>query len=211
MNKPKQRTPTNERRNLHLPIELRQEGENESARIEGTAVEYNKHSVIMRDYWGDKFVEEFAVGAFDESLQRKDQKGLWNHDTGKPLGSVAAGTMQLFSDGVGLRYVITPPNNTWGRDALESIGRGDVDGSSFMFRALDDQWSLITIDGEEIYKRTILKAEVFEVSPTTFPAYPDSEAGTRELKCREYVGTPSAEKRKRLMLAIEIETTIGGK
>lgn len=203
------RSPTREERNLHLPIELRAADDGESKRIEGTAVEYNKHSLVMRDYWGDKFVEEFAVGAFDESLQARNQKGLWNHDTGKPLGSVAAGTMQIFTDSTGLRYMIDPPNNTWGADAVESIGRGDVDGSSFAFRALDDMWSIIELDGEEIYKRTILKADLYEVSPTTFPAYPDSQVGTREIKCRELVVNPDAEKRQRLEL--EIETILGGK
>lgn len=197
-----------ELRNLHIPFEIRQEGEDGPVKLDGYAVKYNQRSHTMYDYWGDAFTEEFAAGAFDESLLERNQKALWNHDSGKPLGSVAAGTMDLVSDNVGLRYIIEPPSNTWGNDAIESIKRGDVDGSSFAFKALDDIWSIVEIDGEEVYKRTILKAEVREVSPTTFPAYPDSSVGTREFKCREYVKTPGAEKRQRLTLIID--TMIGG-
>lgn len=154
----------------------------ESRTIQGYAVKYNLNSEVMMDYWGDKFVETFAEGAFDESLRSKDQKCLWNHDTSAPLGSVRANTLQLQSDSVGLYYEDEVPDNSWGNDALESIRRGDVDGSSFAFRATDDAWAIVEIDGEEVYKRTILRAELYEVSPTTFPAYPDSEVNARSFR-----------------------------
>lgn len=171
------------RKYQQLPVEIRATATNEESRIiSGYAVKYNMRSEIMCDYWGDQFVEEFAPGAFDEALQRGDQKCLWNHDSNYPLGAVRANTLSLTSDNDGLHYEADVPRNTWGNDALESIGRGDVDGSSFMFRALNDQWSMIDIDGDEIYKRTIIKADIYEVSPTTFPAYPDSEVNVREFK-----------------------------
>jgi len=175
--------------------------------IEGYAVKYNMASEVMSDYWGDKFIEEFARGAFDESLRSQTQKCLWNHKSEYPLGSIRANTLMIQSDEVGLYYEDDVPDNSWGNDALESIRRGDVDGSSFLFRALDDQWSLIVIDDEEIYKRTILKADLYEISPTTFPAYPDSEVNARSFRESggkevnlKLVTIDKSEQRRRLLL-----------
>jgi len=200
-----------EERIYNIPItEIRQltndQGKDYS-QIEGFAVMYNKNSEVMRDYWGDAFIERFAVGAFKDSLTERNQKALWNHDWSMPLGSVKAGTLGLMDGTDGLRYLIDIPNNSWGNDAAESIGRGDTDGTSFGFRAIEDMWEITQIDGEDVYMRTVLKADLYEVSPCTFPAYPDSTSEARSIKCRDHV-KDDMEKRRRLSLAIK--TMIGG-
>lgn len=201
-----------EKRNYLVKIpEIRQmknDDGKEYSQIDGYAVMYNKRSDIMYDYWGDPWVERFAVGAFVDSLTERNQKALWNHEWSMPLGSVRAGTLGLMDGDEGLKYVIDIPNNTWGNDAAESIGRGDTDGSSFQFRASEDMWEIIKIDGEEIYQRTVLKAELYEVSPCTYPAYPDSTSEARSIKCRDHVKNIDVEKRRRLSVAID--TMIGG-
>lgn len=189
-----------EKRILKNKIEIRQENESENKQIQGFAVKYNKDSEIMRDWWGDEFVERFAPGAFAESLETKDQKALWNHNWDLPLGSIRANTLMINDESEGLRYIIDVPNNTWGNDAIESVGRGDVDGTSFGFRAMDDDWVIVNRDGKEIYQRTITKAELFEISPCTFPAYPDSTSSTRDIKCRDEVKNPIEERRKKLII-----------
>jgi len=190
--------------------EVRQMGDEgkEYTQIEGYAVMYNKQSEIMYDYWGDGFVERFAAGAFTESLAERNQKALWNHNWSMPLGSVKAGTLGLMDGTDGLRYLIDIPNNTWGHDAAESIGRGDTDGTSFGFRALEDMWEITQIDGEDVYIRTVMKAELYEVSPCTMPAYPDSTSEARSIKCRDHVKNVDMDKRRRLSVAIK--TMIGG-
>lgn len=203
MDKDKIPKETKEVRQLNSKLELRAiiDGQQESRTIGGYALKYNELSEIMYDYWGDEFVEEFAPGAFDESLQKRDQKALWNHKMEMPLGSVKANTLRFNSDTTGLSYDIDLPNNSWGNDALESVRRGDVDGSSFGFICVSggDKWSKVVIDGREIYRRTIMKAELYEVSPCTFPAYSSSEINVRSLedfKKEQH----SNELRKRLIL-----------
>lgn len=191
-----------EKRIYKLPdLTLRQEPDMDMKRIEGYALMYNKHSVIMYDWWGDPFVERFAVGAFSESLQTRDQKALWNHNWSKPLGSIKAGTLDLMDRQDGLFYMIMPPNNTWGNDAITSIERGDVDGTSIAFMPKDDVYKIIEMDGMEVYERTILKAKLYEVSPCTRPAYPDSTSEARSLiKCREHCSQMSKEQLRREVL-----------
>lgn len=167
-----------EKRYSPSEAEIRAETEGERRTIGGYAVRYNSPTVIT-DRWGDQWLEEFSTGAFDESIATRSQKALWNHDTSKPLGSCKANTLRFNPDVMGLNYDVDVPNNSWGNDAYESVQRGDVDGSSFGFRALEDVWSRITYEGKEMLKRSIIKAELFEVSPCTFPAYGDSEISCR--------------------------------
>jgi HK97 family phage prohead protease len=174
--------------------------EGDKRTIGGYAIKYNQQSQPIRDRWGDKFIEEFASGAFDETLTTRNQKSLWNHNMDFPLGSVKAGTLRLYSDATGLGFDNDLPSNTWGNDAYESINRGDVDGVSFGFRCLEDKWSKVTVGEEEIYKRTVMKAELFEISPTTFPAYESSEVSCRSLEDFKKDITQNENLRKKLII-----------
>lgn len=162
-------------------IEVRAIGEDQKKTIGGYAVKYNSPTLI-KDRWGDEFLEEISAGAFDKSIQNRNQKALWNHDSSKPLGSVSAGTLRFNSDISGLNYDVDLPNNTYGNDAYESVQRGDVDGSSFGFACIDNVWSKVQYEGREIYKRSIIEAELLEVSPCTFPAYESSQISVRSLE-----------------------------
>jgi uncharacterized protein len=189
-----------ERRHLVTEkIEIRAVVEGTKKTIGGYAVKYNSPTLI-RDRWGDEWLEEIASGAFDKSIQQKNQKALWNHDSSKPLGSVAAGTLRFNSDVSGLNYDDDVPNNSWGNDAYESVQRGDVDGSSFGFKCLNDVWSKVQYEGREIYKRSIIEADLFEVSPCTFPAYDSSEISCRNLETFKEDLKKNTELRKKLIL-----------
>lgn len=179
----KKMTDTKEIRKVQVnKLEVRTLEDSESRVVGGYVNKFNQQSELMTDYWGDEFIEVMSESAFNKTLETKSQKALWNHNTDLVLGSVAAGTLNLFTDGVGLRCEITLPNTTWGNDAYESIQRGDVDGMSFGFRCVEDMWSKTEYEGREIYKRTILEVELFEVSPCVFPAYPDSQINCRSLE-----------------------------
>ena len=63
-----------------------------------------------------------------------------------------------------------------GRDAVESIRRGDVDQMSFGFEVLEDAWDK---DGEGTLIRTLHKVQLYEVSPVVFPAYTGTQVAAR--------------------------------
>lgn len=125
------------------------------------------------------YQEEIAPGAFAESLRRGDDvRALWNHNTSAPLGRRSAGTLRVSEDATGLRVEIDLPNTTAGKDVLESVTRGDVDGMSFGFRAQRVEWQFDPEDGSNDVRR-LLEVDLIEVSAVTFPAYEDTEIAKR--------------------------------
>lgn len=173
--------------------------EGETLGISGYVVKFNQRSQLI---WGE-FYERVAKGAFLRSLQENTIKALWNHRSDFVLGSSKNSTLRLYEDNIGLRFEIDLPNSTWGKDAFESIQRGDVDGMSFGFNVRQDAWQYLK--DEDVYERTLLDVNLFEVSPTPFPAYPDSEVDQRSV---ESLGITSKEQRKleneKLLLEIDL-------
>jgi uncharacterized protein len=103
-------------------------------------------------------------------------RALLNHDSNFVLGRSKNGTLRLWEDERGLAIEIDPPATRWANDLLVSIGRGDIDQMSFGFTTAEDRWE--SIDGET--RRTILRMdELFDVSPVTFPAYPETDVALR--------------------------------
>ena len=49
--------------------------------VGGYVNKFNQQSSLMRDYWGDEFVEVMSDSAFNKTLETKSQKALWNHNT----------------------------------------------------------------------------------------------------------------------------------
>jgi len=169
----KNQNPKIERRVTTLPVELRNK-EGESPKIVGHGAVFNQ---LSHDLGG--FREQIAPGAFDDVLRDPDTRGLLNHDSSLLLGRNLK-TMTLSVDDVGLRYEIEPGNTTVGRDTVEHLERGDIDQSSFGFTVDADHWDERD-DGTLI--RTITKVgRLFDVSPVTFPAYPQAAAAVRSLE-----------------------------
>lgn len=159
--------------------EKRAEGDAAPSSIVGYGAVYYRAGDVGTEYaiplWdGWTMRERIMPGAFDAAIKGdKDIVALWNHDTSKPLGRRSMNTLKLSSDSKGLRYEITPPDTTWGRDAMASIQRGDVQGSSFAF-AMGKEPDVVTT--EDPKSKTIVReirsiGRLYEVSPVTIPAY----------------------------------------
>lgn len=131
--------------------------------------------------WED-YIERILPGAFDDVVKRDDVVCLFNHSDNLILGRSSAGTLRLTLDGKGLRYECDAPNTSYSRDLQESLGRGDVKGSSFSFLVAEDRTTKLE-DGTWIVE--ILKIKrLFDVGPVTIPAYTGTEAELRALKQR---------------------------
>jgi len=170
---PEKRKNQIERRN-YVVSELRAITEEKGLRhIAGYAAIFN----AMSDDLG-WFREKIEPGAFAESIQIDDIRALWNHNSNYVLGRNKSGTLTLSEDAHGLKIDILPPDTQWARDLMVSIDRGDVTQMSFGFETLSDRWE--TVDKQEI--RTLVKVRLIDVSPVTFPAYPNTEVGLRSLE-----------------------------
>lgn len=192
-------------RALPMTIEVREVNEDEGKRTISGSIKYNNESAEMRDWWGDTFVEEIAEGAFDESLKVRDVVGLWSHDTSQVLGNTKSKTLRIENDKKELRFELDIPNTTVGNDAWELIKRGDVDGVSFGMKVTKDKWSSEERENGKLYKRSILNAELYEISPVAFPAYPSNEVSVRSLNDFKAGEKRVADEFRKRKLQIELE------
>ena len=184
MSTPATTTPTIERRYTAGAVELRA-AEGEARRtVRGYAAVFGKRSDNLG---GDAYqvYEVIEPGAFDAVLQ-DDVRALFNHDANLILARSkgGSGTLALGVDERGLWYEFEAPDTTAGRDLLVSLARGDVDQSSFAFTVDRDgqKWVEVTEAGKTIATRTIKKiTRLYDVSPVTYPAYPDATAALRSL------------------------------
>lgn len=155
--------------------------------IAGYAVIFNSLSEVMVDARGRKFRERIAPTTFDRVLAgAPDVRALWNHNTDYPLGRTRNNTLRVVKDARGLGIELRPPATSWGQDAVTSIRRGDVSGMSFAFavNGQGDVWEKGGADG--IALRTIVDADLYEVSPVTFPAYPATQVMVRSVTVPEF-------------------------
>lgn len=157
-----------ERRYYQGEIRL-DEADDSGPTISGYAAVFGQES---EDLGG--FTEVIEPGAFSEAVN-DDVRALFNHDSNLILGRNRSGTLALSEDDLGLRYEIEPPSTQYAEDLLVSLRRGDVDQSSFGFLVVDEAWE--TKDGAPL--RRVKKVKLFDVSPVTFPAYPQTSAEAR--------------------------------
>ena len=157
-----------------IRLEEREDG---VVRLTGYAALFNRLSVPLGG-----FREVIRSGAFAKGIKNPDIRALWNHESGKVLGRQKNGSLQVWEDDKGLGFRVAIPNTTWGRDATETIRRGDVDQMSFGFRVPKggDRWT--EPDGEnKDALRELVDVELVEVSPVSFPAYPQTTVTLRDL------------------------------
>lgn len=164
--------------------------ENGAPLIDGYAVVFDSWSEVMLDARGRKFRERIAPTAFDRVLAgAPDIRALWNHNADLPLGRTRNNTLRVTKSSAGLRIELEPPQTSWGADAVASIRRGDVSGMSFAFAVRSeggggDTWEKPGADG--ISHRTITDADLFEISPVTFPAYPATQVMVRSVTAPDW-------------------------
>jgi uncharacterized protein len=140
----------------------------------GYAWKYDSPSLPL----GHGFTERIAPGAFTRSLKsRVDIRAYVNHNDELLLGSTRAKTLRIDDRTDGGWVEIDLPPTSWGNDIRILTERGDIQGMSFGFSTVKDDWSN---DGAE---RTLVAARLHEVSVVTgVPAYPATTASVRKLR-----------------------------
>ncbi|WP_375290908.1 HK97 family phage prohead protease [Qipengyuania sp.] len=163
-----------ELRTLTKGLELRfAQSDGQSSTTKGYACLFDNVTSIG-GYWQ----ERFSRGAFAKSLGERDVVALHSHDDGRPMGRMSRDTLRIQEDDKGLLFENDLPDTQDGRDLATSIDRGDIEGMSFRFRALKEEWD----ETQDPPMRTVIEAELYEITYTAFPAYPDTEVGMRSLE-----------------------------
>ncbi len=140
--------------------------------LTGYAAVFNSEAVL-----GD-FTEVIRQGAFAKSLATGSNiRALYQHQGDALLGTTRGGTLRLQEDAHGLRFELSLPDTTHGRDLAILVERGDVAGCSFGFRVAEggDRWDQ---RGKQLV-RELLNVELHEITLTDNPAYQDTTIAMR--------------------------------
>lgn len=163
-------------------IEARSDGD--KPQIVGYAAVFNTETNIA-----DMFRETIAPGAFADAIKTDDVRALFNHDANYVLGRSASGTLKMSEDKKGLHVEIDPdPSQTWARDLMAAMKRGDINQMSFAFLPVQQSWK------EEVDKlplRIIERVKLYDVSVVTYPAFPTTSAAVRSLDAYRSLRRPS--------------------
>lgn len=147
-------------------------------RIVGYAAVFDKPSV---DYGG--FYETIAPGAFTKALTNApDVRCLFNHDPNLILARTPK-TLSLSQDDRGLKFAAILADTQVARDLMVSIERDDITQCSFAF-SMEHGGDVMEPGAapSDPWHRTIKTVtQLFDVSPVTYPAYPDTTVAMRSL------------------------------
>lgn len=150
----------------------------------------------VTELWPGNF-EVIKREGVEKAIQNADIRALFNHDDSLVLGRTGNGTVTLSVDEIGLfGDIIINKEDPQAIGAYARVQRGDVVGCSFGFIP-------IKINTEErddgSYLDTILELEIFEVSPCTFPAYPQTEIAARQkdFESQQRANREALDKRKK--------------
>lgn len=148
--------------------------ETEGRTVKGYAVIFDSPADIC-----GMWVEQIRPGAFTQTLRsNRDVLALYSHRLERLLGRRSSGTLRLAEDARGLAVEIDLPDTADGRDVGVLVERGDLKGMSFGFMVTKQEWD----ETVSPPTRTIIEAELYEVTITADPAYDDTEIGLRSLE-----------------------------
>jgi HK97 family phage prohead protease len=137
-----------------------------AGRVSGVAVVYGTPSLDRGGYR-----DVFARGSLRIG---PDVTALLSHDASVVLGRTTAGTLQLSDQPDGVHFGLDLPDTQAGRDLLTSLKRGDVSQCSFSALVLEEDWDYDRMLRTPV--RTVLAAELLEVSIVPLPAFPSTTA-----------------------------------
>ena len=173
-------------------FKTREETETGDLILSGYFIKFDEVTELWPGYF-----EVIKREGVERAIQNADIRALFNHDDSLVLGRTGNETVTLGVDEIGLfGDIIINKEDPQAIGAYARVQRGDVVGCSFGFIP-------IKINTEErddgSYLDTILELEIFEVSPCTFPAYPQTEIAARQkdFESQQRANREALDKRKK--------------
>lgn len=179
----------NEREYRSMELRVLPSEEEKSYKVEGYASTFDTYVLLTMD--GIDYSERIDPTAFDDA-DLSDVVFRVDHE-GPVFARTSAGTVQLDVDQHGLHNVTDLSRTARSRELFEDIAAGNYPKMSFAFTVAED--------GDEYDRATHTRiihrvAKVFDISPVSFPANPNTELS---ISTRDYFdGVIEAEKAERL-------------
>ncbi len=151
--------------------------DSEGRTLTGYPIVFNDWTEI-NSYEGN-FKERISPGALNKTLRESQNsiKVLFNHGMDPDIGDKPLGKPSVMrADEKGL-YVEVPLSDTsYNNDLLALMRDGALDGQSFRFAVVKDEWET---PKRGLPERTINELRLYEFGPVTFPAYDSTTVGVR--------------------------------
>ncbi len=167
-------------RTAHL-LELRAKDDGDGLTLEGYAAVFDTPTRI--DSWEGQFEEVVARGAFKKTLRERTPVLQFDHGHDVRTGSVPIGAIEtLKEDARGLFVRARLFDNPVVEPIRQAIEGGAIDGMSFRFRVIRDEWQEPSDKDRAkgmLPKRTVREVQLFELGPVVFPAYQETSVGVR--------------------------------
>lgn len=146
-------------------------------RVRGYAAVFDRETELWPGYR-----EVIRPGAFTAALKGSpDVPALFNHNDDLPLARTTvaegAGSLSLWQDTHGLGFDMLPLDTEAGRTVIEGARTGVLTGASFAFVATEAPENI----KKDHTLREVFAADLFDVSPVTYPAYPEASIALRAL------------------------------
>lgn len=194
------------------PFTLRAAGDDGEAgdglTLDGYAAVFNRDTII--DSWEGRFKERIAPGAMKKSFRENPPRVQFDHGRHTLIGSIPIASLEkgypreevdpaLAPEG-GAHVVARMHDNWLIQPVRDAIASGTVDGMSFRFSVVREQWHDHTgkritdeeelrallrrtwmeeVPDEELLQRTLQELRVPELGPVVWPAYTDTSVGVR--------------------------------
>jgi HK97 family phage prohead protease len=176
--------------------------------LDGYASVFNRETII--DSWEGRFKEKVAPGAMKKSFRENPPRVQFDHGRHTLIGSIPIAALEkgypreevdpaLAPDG-GAHVVARMHDNWLIQPVRDAIASGTVDGMSFRFSVIREQWHdhagkrvtdeeelrallrrtwMEEVPDEELLVRTLQELRVPELGPVVWPAYTDTSVGVR--------------------------------
>ncbi|MDQ4037826.1 MAG: HK97 family phage prohead protease [Actinomycetota bacterium] len=161
--------------------------------LEGYGAVFDSPTQI--DSWEGSFEEVLARGCFRKSLNERTPRMQFDHGYHPLIGSIPIGRItEIGEDQRGLHLVGRLSGNWLIEPVRDAIADGSVDGMSFRFSVVreewrdkdgkpvkpDELWELLWNTGDRgPLKRTLKEVKVTEVGPVVWPAYENTTVDVR--------------------------------
>jgi HK97 family phage prohead protease len=169
-------------RALPFEFDVERDASGDGLTLEGYAAVFDTPTEINN--WEGNFTEAISPGAFKKTI--RDGRPVLQFDHGKHpmIGSLPIGKIeQLREDARGLQVRARLHAGEFYAPVREAIASGAIDGMSFRFSVVRDQWT--PAQGKKLPARTIQEVKLFELGPVVFPAYAATTVGVRDLDTSE--------------------------
>lgn len=196
---------TAQRDNLQrsMPFELRDSGTDggDGLTLDGLAATFDQPTLI--DSWEGTFYEQIRKGAFRKTIRENTPVMQFDHGRHPLIGSIPIGTItDLQETDTGLAVTGRLTDNWLMQPVRDAIAEGSVNGMSFRFSVVRDEWrdnagklvrpeeldSLLWNPGDRgPLTRTLIEVRCAELGPVVFPAYDTTTVGVRARSLAETI------------------------